>query len=387
MKSICIISQRYPCPATPAVHVFVQKLAWSLADHGVAVSIISPVPVYDRKFSNMPECYEEVSPKGNILQIYRPRFLYCGERNLGPFHLSHLSANTMCKAATRMIEKYHIDTEVFYGHFICVAGIIACRLGKKYHKPAYIAYGESTDWSLKQFGLTKVKDETKEISGFVAVSTSNRNKLINAGLANDNTVKVFVNGFNENIFYPRDRRIAREKYGIGNQDFAVAFVGQFSERKGVFRLNEAIEGLDRSVKVMYAGRGEKKPTGSHVLWANIIKPEDVPEFLSAADVFCLPTQNEGCSNAILEAIACGIPVISSDRDFNYDILDKDNAILIDPDSVSEIREAICALKNNQELRNQLSEASLRKRMELTLDRRAENIMQWIDYRNEKYYSR
>ena len=90
MKKICIISQRYPCKETPSVHVFVQKLAWAMADQGVEVMVISPVPVWSLKMRSVPEIYEERTSSGNPIKVYRPRFLYAGEKKIGPIRLSHI---------------------------------------------------------------------------------------------------------------------------------------------------------------------------------------------------------------------------------------------------------------------------------------------------------
>ncbi|MGN0295393.1 MAG: glycosyltransferase family 4 protein [Lachnospiraceae bacterium] len=384
MESICIISQRYPCSVTPAVHVFVQKLAWEMADKGIDVHVISPVPVYDKAFRLLPEKQIELTSKGNRLTVYRPRFFYFGEKKIGPVRLSHLSADQMYLAAKNMIEKYSIDTEVFYGHFICVAGICACRLGRYYHKPAYIAYGESSDWSLHGFGLKAIKKEISEISGFVAVSTSNKNKLIKNGLADNKNVKVFVNGVNDNIFYPRDKKMSREKFGLNQNDFIVAFVGQFSDRKGVLRLSEALETMEEPIHAIYAGKGKLKPSGDHVSYCGIVSPEEIPFFLSASDVFVLPTQNEGCCNAVLEAIACGIPVVSSDCEFNYDILNQDYAVMINPDSIDEIQNAVRELYHNPDQRRQMRLRALEKSRMFTLKGRADKIIEWIDMRNKEY---
>ena len=83
-------------------------------------------------------------------------------------------------------------------------------------------------------------------------------------------------------------------------------------------------------------------------------------YLNAADFFILPTLAEGCCNAIIEAIACGLPVISSDLPFNRDILDESNSILVDPTDITSIQEAIVRLYENIDLRKQLSYGSIQK---------------------------
>lgn len=348
-----------------------------MADQGVEVSVISPVPVWSLKMRTLPTVYEEKTPLGNALIIYRPRFCYFGERKIGKVRLSHASADTMTRACASVVKKYHLNPDAFYGHFICVAGICACRLGKMFHKPSFIAYGESTDWSVDNFGLEQVQRETASCNGFVAVSSSNKNRLIQHKIAPDQKIGVFVNAVNPALFYPRDKQAARKKYKLPQDAFIVSYVGQFTERKGITRLISAVDQCE-NVKVICAGAGRQMPNSKNVLYSGRIEPQEVPEFLSASDVFVLPTQNEGCSNAVLEAVACGLPVISSNRDFNLDILDTGHAILIDPDSITEIAEAITFLQENQEYRMKMSKYAVKKSACFTLQERARKILAWMD---------
>jgi hypothetical protein len=93
----------------------------------------------------------------------------------------------------------------------------------------------------------------------------------------------------------------------------------------------------------------------------------VPEYLSCSDVFVLPTLAEGCSNAIVEAMACGLPIISSNLPFNTDILDESNAILIDPMKVEEIAKAIQVLRLNAKIKEKYIENSIEKVKRLSIE--------------------
>ena len=101
-------------------------------------------------------------------------------------------------------------------------------------------------------------------------------------------------------------------------------------------------------------------------------------WLQAADFFVLPTLEEGCCNAIVEAMSAGLPVISSDKPFNYDVLDCDSAIMVDPMSVKEIRDAIKRLTESEELRNRLSNASIEKSKDLDIKQRAVKILDFLN---------
>ena len=106
--------------------------------------------------------------------------------------------------------------------------------------------------------------------------------------------------------------------------------------------------------------------------------DSIPVLLNAADVFVLPTLAEGCCNAIIEAMACGLPVISSDLPFNHDILNITNSILIDPMNINEIRDAIIKVKNDAELRERLSQGAMETAKKLTIEARTDHILAFLE---------
>ena len=103
---------------------------------------------------------------------------------------------------------------------------------------------------------------------------------------------------------------------------------------------------------------------------------EIPVLLNAVDVFVLPTLAEGSCNAIVEAMACGLPVVSSDLPFNDDVLNSKNSIRINPLSIEEIRQAINILKDEKK-RDELAINALETAKELSIDMRARKILDFI----------
>ncbi len=369
--NICIITPRYPTTLDPTAMPFVQQLAWALTDLGNTCTVICP-----QNFSKkLCREYTETTPRGGEVKVYLPSTLHLGQQRVLGFNTALLTTHFFWKAARKVVEKLP-KQDIVYGHFITPSGITAARLHREFGIPAFLGYGESSAWSIEHYGADKVKQELfEDLSGVVSVSSKNAEVLRKFQCVPEERVRIFPNGFDETLFYPRDKKEAREKLGLSQDDFIVSFVGHFIERKGIDKLMAAVE--KAGVKMICAGKGPIDPTGENCLFASTIGHEELPWFYCASDAFVLPTLNEGCCNAIVEALACGLPIVSSDLPFNYDILDDSNALLVDPTDVDALTDAICKLRDDEVLRQKLSQGSSAKAKTLTLPQRAKNILEFF----------
>jgi UDP-glucose:(heptosyl)LPS alpha-1,3-glucosyltransferase len=109
---------------------------------------------------------------------------------------------------------------------------------------------------------------------------------------------------------PEARQARRATLGLRDDEIAVLFVGSGWERKGLRFAVQAVGSLGGKFRLLVAGRGRRR-----VARAPFVLPlgaaRDLPSLYSAADIFLLPTLYDPFSNACLEALAAGVPVITT----------------------------------------------------------------------------
>jgi len=373
MKSICIIANGYPTKDNPE-YAFIRPVAHGFADNGIECTVIAPQSktniILGRK-RKRPLLWYDTTEQGNKVKVIQPKAMTFSLTKLkGTAISSILTDNAVRKA----IRKYNLNPDVFYGHF-WECGMTAAKVCKG--KPVYVACGESEIWVYQRYSKEIVDKLLPRINGVICVSTKNKTECQNMGLLKDNPrVVVLPNGIDSNEFYNMPQEEARKKLGIDPNCLIASFVGAFIERKGVLRLVEAARKIPE-LKLILVGAGDQKPESDQILFAGRLPHEDIVTYLNASDMFVLPTQAEGCCNAIVEAMACGLPIISSNLSFNDDILDNSNSIRIDPNSVDEISNAIYTLHKDIEVRRSMSEASLSKARKFTIEQRVNSIIQFI----------
>ncbi len=382
MNSICFIVNKYPNEYEPYMLVFLQQLAWEIADMGKKVTVICPLQVnLNHNYSKIPYHTKEKSNNGNDIDVFWPKTIGLGQSHyiLGKSPIG-ITTFFLEKSAAKVLRRESIRPDVLYGHFLAPSGIVVARLGKRFGIPAYFALGESHD-TISQFGAKKAKAELDSIAGVISVSTALKKWIVEAGVVEASKVKVIPNAYNDNRFKTYDKTECRKRFGLPENETLVAFVGAFNERKGILRVCEAVEKV-KGVKLICAGKGDQQPYGTNCIFSKSLKPEEIPFFNCAADFFVLPTIKEGCSNAIIEALACGLPVISSNGAFNDDILSNEYAIRVDPTNVDELADAISQLVVDVEKRERMSKAALVFSKTLTLAQRAKTIVDFIDYNSK-----
>lgn len=381
---ICIISEGYPY-LSHAYFTFVKQICVALADNGWNVSVIAPISIFKVlsgvEYQKPPKFRREKTPKGNTIDIYAPRIFTVG--NLCKYKsLYHVMMDIRQKAICKVISKMSKRPDVLYGHFWHSA-FAAFPSSIKFNIPLFVATGESEIKLHKYYNNKDLERFSKSILGVICVSSKNKHESIDNNLTSKEKCAVIPNAIDNSIFYKKSKTELREQFGFKQDDFILAFVGSFIYRKGTKRIADAITMTnDHRVKSIFIGSLPTKdttelPNCDGILFRGSLPHDKIPDYLNCSDVFVMPTLNEGCCNANIEALACGLPVISSDREFNYDILDKECAILIDPLNIEEISNAILYLKNHPGVMKKMSLAALEKAKNLEINNRAAKIMNFI----------
>jgi len=160
--------------------------------------------------------------------------------------------------------------------------------------------------------------------------------LFNFAKERNDKVLLQPNGLDLDIFQPSEEIIVR--------DFTIGFAGNipgtgYAQYKGWDIYQQAIESFPtiRQLNVLYGTNSQIPPNRM------------VPDFYHKIDCLILPSKNEGCSNVITEALACGIPVICSRVGYHGDSLqNREQCLFIDRNSQS-IKDAIFEISKDKEL--------------------------------------
>lgn len=357
-----------------------QQLVWTMADMGCSVDVIVPIPInINYKYWRFPEKTVEKTLLGNKVRVFYPKYFSFGQTDVLNVNPAKITTRNFELACEKVIDKEEMRPDLFYSHFITPAGISAARLSLKYRIPAFMAYGESTKWTIDHFGVDNVRKELKSLCGVIAVSTHNKEMLIEENIIEEDKICVIPNGYRSDRFKKLNQEESRHYFGFPQDKFIIAFVGSFDERKGINRLEKVLDEInDDSIIAVCAGKGRLMPTSKKIVFKEPVNHQDLAKFYSAADVFVLPTQNEGCCNAIIEAMACGLPIISSNGSFNDEILDESCSIRIDPNDINALKAAVLKMMGNMRFKKELAVGSLDKVKNLTLEKRASRIISYME---------
>lgn len=205
----------------------------------------------------------------------------------------------------------------------------------------------------------------KRASALVACSEGLKTRAL--GFSSSANIDVIPNGVDLDRFYPAP---AGELSGKPK----LVTVGRLSATKRVEMLIEAVEILSKKgteVCLRIAGGGgmakqlksmaEQKRLTGIIKFAGRVGTDKMPDIYRQNNIFVSATMQEGMSNAMLEAMASGLPIITT-RCEGVDELISDNGIVVEKDSAEALAEAIIKLAENKQVYNAMC-ASARKRAE------------------------
>ena len=367
---ICFVVEGYPTKDDPFM-TFIRELVASMVLKGTKCSVIAPQSLtraYKHKLPVRPKYWKDYVSEEKYIDVYQPYYFTLSSK------VPSVQWKSMIKAAKSAYKKIKTPVDALYGHFWHM-GVLASKI--KCDLPIFVACGESKIEVFDDFSSEEINVLKKRLKGIVYVGTKSFEEAKELKLHDDKPYIIAPNGYNPKEFHPVDKDKCREKLGWDTEKFIVCFVGSFNSRKGIDRLSQAINKSDEEIYSCFIGSGDLKPDCDNILFCGKVPHNEILTYICACDVFVLPTNNEGCCNAIVEALACGMPVISSNQLFNADILNDNCSIRIDPMDVDALKNAIENIKNDKDLRNNLTKGALLKSEPLAIDKRAEKILTFI----------
>ena len=179
-----------------------------------------------------------------------------------------------------------------------------------------------------------------------SVADSLKRHVVSLGSEADK-IQVVGNGVDTAKFFPVDKMKARYEIGIPVEAKVLISVGGLVDRKGYHRvievLPELIKDFPELIYLIVGGscsEGNNKKfleqkvkelnVAKHVKFLGALPSEQLKTPLSAADVFVLATANEGWANVFLEAMACGLPVVTTDVGGNREVVSEDSLGIVIP---------------------------------------------------------
>jgi glycosyltransferase involved in cell wall biosynthesis len=263
--------------------------------------------------------------------------------------------------------------DVFHSQYT-VPPFAKCKTVTTIHDLAYEHFPEFFPLSQKLWFKALMRPSARRADHIITVSEHSKQDIVQTyGIPPDKITVTYCSVSEE--FTPREKDRAREELARSYRlegDF-ILYVGRLQARKNLPRLVDAFADLRKAGsrhKLLLVGKRDFmfKALSSHiqelglqetVLMPGYVPTGDLPSFYGAADVFVYPSIYEGFGLPVLEAMACGVPVITS-RGSALEEVAGGAALLIDPFDERSIAKALMRVLQDPDLRAQLTQAGLER---------------------------
>jgi glycosyltransferase involved in cell wall biosynthesis len=208
-----------------------------------------------------------------------------------------------------------------------------------------------------------VESKLLKISNKLTVVTPTVAEELREYGVNPKTVTTVWNGVDEKRFYPVHDRVLTDKY--------VLYTGILRARKGLFDLLDCAEqvcSVDPTVKFVISGTGpffgkveseiQRKGLHEKVILPGYVTRAKLIELYQNATIHVVPSHYEGLPTVLLEAMACGLPVVATDIGGNREVISNGvNGFLVPPKTPKVMAETILNLLGDNGLRERTGKAA------------------------------
>ena len=335
--ALVVLSSLFPSRARPLAGVFIRERMFRVGKE-LPITVVSPQAWFPgqtliRLARPGYRITGDIFEVQQGVEIYRPRALCL------PGICRQWDGYAMALAALPVVRRLKQEgrCDIIDAHFAYPDGYAASLLGKWLGLPYTITMRGTEPKHLRAPALRdRILAALRGAARVFTVSNSLREVGIDAGVP-ASQFTVVGNGVDTDVFHPVPRDEARAKFGIPLDAKVLITVGALVERKGFHRVIGLLPKLrEQFPNLIYLAVGGASPEGDWtarlkqqvtdlglagcVKFLGPIPPAELKWPLSASDVFVLPSSNEGWANVILEAMACGVPVVASDVGGNGEVV-------------------------------------------------------------------
>lgn len=341
----------WPNGEKPNFGVFVKHRAAALAQQPSVenLRVVAPVPYFPKQlaFEFVPAHWRQmarIAERETIAgsETWHPRFFNppkVGMRWYGRW---------MADGVESLVRKLYAEKPfgLIDAHYVYPDGYAAVQLGERLGVPVCLT-ARGTDinlFSRLPHIRPLIQRTLQRAQGIIAVSAALKERMVELGIEADK-IAVIRNGIDRQVFHWREQSTARQQLGLSASDKILVTVSALVPLKGIDRLIAAMklvvqtqpraclyvlgEGPERAaLTAQIAALGLQQ----HVFLKGAQPQAELPAWYAVADVFCLASEREGCPNVVIEALACGAPVVASDVGGIGELVPDERFGLLVPDS-------------------------------------------------------
>jgi len=337
---VVFISIKYPSTNNPVSGIFVKEYAR-------AISLYHEVSVITTEFNKeIKKLYKISDYTEDDIRVFRVSY------SKSPIpKTTYLIYLWGILIAFRKLIKEGFTPDIIHAN-IYRAGIPAVFLGKIFNKPVVLSehFSSFPRGMIKGIEKLKVRFALNRVSLITTVSCDLSNHIKKYGVRN--TFKVVPNAVNTQIFYPHiDKKLDANKKlllvalfnPIKGIPYLLRAISTVKEKRNDFTLDIVGDGTYRKKYEKYV---DELGISDKVKFHGLKNKVEVAQFMRNADIFVLPSIWENLPCVLIEALASGLPVITTSVGGIPEIFNEDFGILIKPKDIKELRDAILYMLEN-----------------------------------------
>ena len=262
------------------------------------------------------------------------------------------------------------------------------------HDLSFIYFSQYTQHKNLPYMQKFVPYSVEHSSHIITISESTKNQIIEHYKADPAKISIINPAVDNTVYYPRPAKeiaAVRRKYGLPKK--YILYAGTLEPRKNIEGILRAYADLDSKIKSRYGlvlagGRGWKdesiirtmdklKKNGENILHTGYVPDEDFPAIYSGAELFVYPSHYEGFGIPLLEAMACGVPVISADNTSLPEVVGS-AGLYVKADDTAGMTMLMERVLSSSKLANDLRRRGLAQAKKFNWEKSAEELIKVLD---------